>query len=260
MIKKIISGGQTGADRAALDFAIKFNIPHGGWIPKGRLTEDGPLPENYELQEMPTDSYPARTEQNVIDSNGTLLFSRGDPTGGTAYTQKMAQKHKKTLRHIDLYRATSFDAASLILSWIQLRLIRILNVAGPRASEDPDIYEDVFRILEMAYKMKNVEQQRSPEDLPKTVDEAVEKLIAKLPLRDATLVANMEGDDLTTLENNLGVYVGSEFGIWSGNWELLEFCKMVSNDPDLHPDFAPMEIIYELWGRLQKTHRLRAVK
>jgi len=260
MIRKIISGGQTGADRAALDFAIKFNIPHGGWIPKGRLTEDNPLPDKYKLQEMPTESYEARTEQNVVDSDGTVVFSRGSLTGGTAYTQKMAKKHKKTLRHIDLHITTSFDAASLILSWIQLRLIRILNVAGPRASEDPDIYGDVFRVLDMAYKMKNVEQQRSAEELPKTVDEAVEKLIEKLSLRDATLVANMEEDDLTTLETNLGVYVGSEFGIWSGNWELLEFCRMLADDPYLPPDFAPMEIIYELWEKLQEIHRLRVVK
>jgi hypothetical protein len=77
MINKIISGGQTGADRAALDFALKFNIPHGGWIPKGRIAEDGPLPAKYQLQEMPTSSYPKRTEQNVIDSDGTLIFSRG---------------------------------------------------------------------------------------------------------------------------------------------------------------------------------------
>ena len=77
MIRKIISGGQTGADRAALDVAIKFNIPHGGWIPKGRKAEDGRLPDRYQLQEMPTPSYPERTEQNVIDSDGTLIFSRG---------------------------------------------------------------------------------------------------------------------------------------------------------------------------------------
>ena len=82
MIKKIISGGQTGADRAALDVAIKLNIPHGGWILKGCITEDGPLPEIYNLQEMPTESYPARTEQNVIDSDGTLIIARGKLTGG----------------------------------------------------------------------------------------------------------------------------------------------------------------------------------
>jgi len=94
MIKKIISGGQTGADRAALDVAIKFNIPHGGWIPKGRIAEDGPLPDKYQLQEMPTSSYPKRTEQNVIDSDGTLIFSRGKPTGGTDYTRKMVLKQE----------------------------------------------------------------------------------------------------------------------------------------------------------------------
>jgi hypothetical protein len=76
MIKKIISGGQTVADRAALDTAIKLKIPHGGWIPKGRKAEDGPLPEMYQLQEMPTESYSARTEQNVIDSDGTLIIAR----------------------------------------------------------------------------------------------------------------------------------------------------------------------------------------
>jgi hypothetical protein len=85
MITKIISGAQSGVDRAALDFALKFKISHGGWIPKGRLAEDGPLPEKYQLQEMPTSSYPKRTEQNVIDSDGTVIFSRGKPTGVTDY-------------------------------------------------------------------------------------------------------------------------------------------------------------------------------
>lgn len=95
--KKIVSGGQTGADRAALDVAIKLNIPHGGWIPNGRLAEDGPLPDKYQLQEMPTDSYPARTEQNVIDSDGTLIIARGKLTGGSDYTREMELKHKKQL-------------------------------------------------------------------------------------------------------------------------------------------------------------------
>ena len=102
MIKKIISGGQTGADRAALDVAIKLIILHGGWIPKGRKTEDGTLPEIYKLKEMPTDSYPARTEQSVIDSDGTLIIARGKLTGGTDYTRKMTLRHHKQLLGIDL--------------------------------------------------------------------------------------------------------------------------------------------------------------
>ncbi len=101
MIKKIISGGQTGADRAALDVALKFGIPHGGWIPKGRKTEKGPLPEMYRLKEMPTESYKARTEKNVQESDGTLIIARGKLTGGTDYTRHMTLKHKKHLLGIE---------------------------------------------------------------------------------------------------------------------------------------------------------------
>jgi len=87
MIKKIISGGQTGVDRAALDTAIKLGIPHGGWIPKGRLTEEGPLPDRYQLQGMPMSSYPKRTERNVLDLDGTLIIAHGKLTSGIDYTQ-----------------------------------------------------------------------------------------------------------------------------------------------------------------------------
>lgn len=148
MIKKMISGGQTGVDRAALDTAIRVGIAHGGWVPKGRLAEDGSIPLHYQLQEMPTEDYSARTEKNVMDSDGTLIISRGSPTGGTDYTRKMALKHGKQLLHIDLslgQRAS--DAGSLISSWTEMNRIETLNVAGPRASNDPDIYLDTVNIL-----------------------------------------------------------------------------------------------------------------
>jgi hypothetical protein len=148
MLKKIISGGQTGVDRAALDVAMRAGIAHGGWIPKGRLTEDGPLPPHYQLREMPTEAYDARTEKNVIDSDGTLIISRGSPTGGTDFTRKMALKHGKQLLHIDLalgQRAS--DAGSLIASWVEMNRIETLNVAGPRASHDPAIYMDTVNIM-----------------------------------------------------------------------------------------------------------------
>ena len=147
-LKKIISGGQTGVDQAALDVAIRLGVPHGGWIPKGRLTENGTLPKHYQLQEMPTQAYEARTEKNVLDADGTLLISRGSPTGGTDYTRKMALKHGKQLLHIDLTLGQRpSDAASLIASWIEMNRIETLNVAGPRASNDPAIYMDTIHIL-----------------------------------------------------------------------------------------------------------------
>jgi hypothetical protein len=243
MLKKIISGGQTGADRAALAFALKFNIPHGDWIPKGRIAEDGPLLDKYQLQEMPTASYPARTEQNVIDSDGTVIFSRGAPTGGTDHTRKMVLKQKKQLVHIDLKLKTSYDAAYRILSWIEFYHINILNVAGPRPSKDPAVYNDVFKILDMAYKIHRVDQIRNLDKLPKTVDEAVNKLIADLPLKDKTTVAKMAEKDLMTLQITLGSYSGSEFGVWTGNAELLYSCKRASGDLHIDPDHAPTVII-----------------
>ena len=148
MLKKIVSGGQTGVDRAALDAAIRMGIPHGGWIPKGRLTEDGPLPDMYALEEMPTENYAERTEKNVVDSDGTLIISRGPLSGGTDYTRKMALKHGKQMLHIDLALVPNpRDAASLVTSWLEMQRIETLNVAGPRASKEPAIYVEALSIL-----------------------------------------------------------------------------------------------------------------
>jgi putative molybdenum carrier protein len=113
MIEKIISGGQTGADQGALDAAIKLGIPHGGWIPKGRITENGPLPDRYDLIEMPTASYPERTEKNIRESDGTLILSHGRLTGGSEYTKKWALKHGKPMLHIDLSNDTSCPSQQL---------------------------------------------------------------------------------------------------------------------------------------------------
>lgn len=155
MIQKIISGGQTGADRAALDVAIKHNIHYGGWVPKGRKTEDGPLPEMYQLQEMPTGSYSARTEKNILDSDGTLIVSHGKLTGGSALTKDFAQKHSKPWIHIN-FMATGFpDARQNIIEWIDANRIQILNVAGARASKDPDIYRGTFELLEMVFSVQS---------------------------------------------------------------------------------------------------------
>ena len=152
MFKKIISGGQTGADRAALDVAIELNIPHGGWIPKGRKTEDGVLPHKYLLQEMPTTSYPKRTEKNVIDSDGTLIFSRGRLTGGSALTRKLAKQHERPWLHADLDKVVGTGAVQIIAGWVDENDIVVLNVAGPRASKDPGIHDLVLSILDRVLK------------------------------------------------------------------------------------------------------------
>ena len=150
MITRIISGGQSGADRAALDFAIKHDIPHGGWLPKGRKTEDGVLPDTYQLREMPTSDYSKRTEQNVLDSDGTLIVSHGFLTGGSALTQFLAEGHKKPCLHIDLNLISMGEAATIINKWIQRYRIGVLNVAGPKGRKDPKIYKATMDLLEKA--------------------------------------------------------------------------------------------------------------
>ena len=147
LIAKIISGGQTGADRAALDVAIELGVPHGGWIPKGRKTERGPLPAKYQLTEMPTDSYPKRTEQNVVDSDGTLIISHGELTGGSDYTRMMAAKHGKPWIHVDANKHSIEAAVEIIRAWINGNDIEVLNVAGPRANRDPKIYSTTKKVL-----------------------------------------------------------------------------------------------------------------
>lgn len=147
-ITRIVSGGQTGADQAALDFAIDRGIPHGGWIPKGRITEAGVLSEKYLLTEMPTASYPKRTEQNVIDSDGTLIVSHGKLIGGAEHTCKMAEKHGKPCIHVDMENMPLKEAVTLIWDWIHENEIEVLNVAGARASNDTKIYPTTKSILE----------------------------------------------------------------------------------------------------------------
>jgi len=152
---KIVSGGQTGADQAALDFAVRHGIPYGGWVPKGRLTEAGPLSARYNLQEMPHRSYAKRTEQNVIDSDGTLIISHGKLTGGSLLTRQYAKRHRRPWLHLDLNRQPLSDAAVLVCRWMDAQAVSVLNVAGPRASKDPHIYRDVMRLLDTSFFVRN---------------------------------------------------------------------------------------------------------
>ena len=135
-IKKIVTGGQTGVDRGALDAAIVLGIDHGGWCPKGRLAEDGPIADRYQLQELASSDYVDRTERNVIDSDGTLILYRERMQGGTALTNRLAKAYGKPLLRVRLDRPAEFDK---IVRWIAEERIEILNIAGPRGSSHPDL-------------------------------------------------------------------------------------------------------------------------
>ena len=134
---KLISGGQSGVDRAALDVALELGIPCGGWCPQGRRAEDGVIASKYPLEQTPLVQYQQRTEWNARDSDGTLILSIGKPEGGTLLTIDFARKHKRPCLVVDL--ALPVDVQT-VKDWILGHQIENLNVAGPRASKQPDVY------------------------------------------------------------------------------------------------------------------------
>ena len=147
MIKQILSGCQTGADIAGIDAAIALNFPYGGWVPRGRRTETGPLDAKYVVREMPTNGYPPRTRQNIIDSDGTVIFTHGKLTGGSALTRKLAIEQKRPWLHLDMNDHTVDGAVENLLSWMESEDVEVLNVAGRSGSKDHKIYGVVFSVI-----------------------------------------------------------------------------------------------------------------
>ncbi|MDX9740427.1 MAG: putative molybdenum carrier protein [Gammaproteobacteria bacterium] len=145
MIEKIVSGGQTGVDRAALDIALERGIACGGWCPAGRHADDGVIPERYPLQETAEMDHTIRTEHNVRDSDGTLMLYRGALQGGTAYAVLMARHLGRPVLAFNLDETFDVDAA---LSWMRGNRIRVLHVGGQRESSCPGIYQAAKRCLE----------------------------------------------------------------------------------------------------------------
>jgi hypothetical protein len=148
-LRKIISGGQTGVDRAAMDFAHACGIETGGFVPKDRTAEDGKVPDHYTgLTETESADPAERTELNVINSDATLIISRGALAGGSELTAEFAKRHGKPFLHIDLNLVRPTAVKSVMNNWIASISCSVLNVAGPRASEDPEIYNLTREILE----------------------------------------------------------------------------------------------------------------
>ena len=152
-IEKIISGGQTGVDRAALDLALESGIPCGGWCPRGRKAEDGRIDARYPLEETHSADYRVRTERNVRDSDGTLVITSGPMKGGTALTVTLARKYKKPCLAVDF---GSGGDQETVREWVQRNGIRTLNMAGPRESEVPGIHDRTIDFLRGVFNIKVV--------------------------------------------------------------------------------------------------------
>lgn len=160
--ERIVSGGQTGADRAALDFAIKNHYTHGGWAPRGREAEDGPIPLKYQLTELPDGGYRQRTRRNVEDSDGTLIVSLGELDGGTLATHAFVQRLGKPHLVVPVDGGVTDTATTDVLAWLRAHAITTLNVAGPRESKRPGIYTLTYRLLEAVDAAASAAQPRPP--------------------------------------------------------------------------------------------------
>ena len=139
LCERIVSGGQTGVDRGALDFAIKHGYIHGGWAPHGRLAEDGVIPAKYQLTEIAEGGYRQRTRSNVADSDATLIVNLGELDGGTLATQVFAEKSGKPCLVVQADPGISEGMVNSVLAWLRQHDVKILNVAGPRESKRPGI-------------------------------------------------------------------------------------------------------------------------
>ena len=267
MILKIISSGQTGADQAALDAAIKLKVQHGGWISRGKLTEAGPLADSYQLLEMVTEDYTEQTVKNVLESDGTLLLSHGKLTGDSELPRKLAQKHNKSCMHIDLNEKPIFLIASDVHKWAQENAIEVLHVSGPSASEDPDIYQDTFYVIEGLLLLSllhsgagnDIDEKDLNEyynrvmTLPRTVDQAVNILLLALDKETMAIFANRSETDLSYYHRTAGALIIKQFKLLEGNQELIESCRKFTGQPDLDGRGAAVIILEVLWHSLRQT-------
>ena len=274
MFRKVISGADSGVELAAMDLALRLGISCGGWTPRKVSVSQVNFIKKYNLRTTAAIGYQQSVENNIQESNGLLLISRGEKTPKAQYAVRMALKHHKQLLHIDLHQYTQFEAASLMSSWLRMQALKNLYITGTNDEEDHVIYQQTQKILETAFYLDFVKSgfnnhagrlpigapTHSKKDYPRTVEEAVARLKADLPLKDRALMANLQANELDQLSDSLGEYIKQTYGLYAGNNALTIACARAGNLQNPLPDEACLVIMRSLWIDLRKTHKLRIIK
>lgn len=273
MLNKILSCGETGAARGALDAAAGLDIGRGGWIVLGRKTETGPLPDAYPLREMSGTDMSEADRKNIIDSDGTLVLTHGPLSPRGARIVEMAEAAHRPHLVFDLKVLSAFEAAQRLNTWVTRRKIAVLHVTGSRASRDPRLYQATRDILEAFWYLHLAAQaaetaapvpDRIEPDVaaapPRSVSQAVARLVEQMPLRDRVTIANMSAGELSALDASpLGEFIRTRFDLESGNRALGDSCRWISSQLGIDPENPSAVIVRKLWESLRKTHALRIV-
>jgi hypothetical protein len=272
MIEKIISGGNEGSERAALDAAQKYGIPHSGWIHHMRAEERDKLLASYHLSIIPALDPRAAIRRNVMNADGTLILTVGATAGNTDYARHMTLKSGMQLLGIDLKQYSPLAAASLIASWLEMNHVKRVYITGPAEINRQSAYTLSRKTIEAAILLRlarpadgNIREtrtgntDRTGKKWPKTVAEAVDMLISDLFLKDKTRISAMQPQELDALLPTLGMYIKETFGLLGGNHALIKSCMHSTHATRMIPDEACAIIIKSLWNKLQLTHKLRLV-
>ena len=274
MFRKIVSGGDKGVELAAMDLALRLGIDCGGWTPKKNSPGQDQFNRKYHLRPTPGVGYQHAVEMNMADADGMLLITRGEKNQKAQHAVRMALKLHKQLLHVDLKQYSEFEAASLVSSWMQIQSLNALYITGATDEQDKSIYFHTQKILETAFYLDFVKSglhpdthrtrpaipQQTTKAYPRTLQEAVDRLKSELPLKDRTLMANMQASDLGHLRDSLGEYIKQTYGLYGANDALMQSCAEAGRLHKPLPDEICQVILRHLWQDLQKTHKLRVIK
>jgi len=268
VIEKILSAGRDGAERAAIDTALELGIHRGGSRYDPDVVRAGLPVDTACNSAAPSADYRECIEENVKNSDGTLIITLGRPEEYADHARKTALRNRRQLLHVDASNTDVLEAASLIRSWIDIYAIRTLHVTGLSAENVSSLYQAAFHILMNAICSPAAEgppEDTRPyplpeKDKPRTVDRALERLLFEMPLKDKMTLARMRSDELAMIHSSLAEFIIVRFGLGPGNPALMKSCCFHAKQKEMDVNQAATTLIRSLWEQLQKTHCLRIVK